>query len=166
MIRIGLISDTHGSVSQRTLNFFDEVDEIWHAGDIGSVDLADQLSRFKPFRAVFGNIDDHLLRRTYPEDQRFLCEQVSVWMTHIGGYPGKYAPRIRNRLYADPPRLFISGHSHILKVIYDKKINCLHMNPGAAGYKGFHNVCTALRFTIDEETIRDLEVLEFEKANF
>ena len=166
MIRIGLISDTHGSVSQRTLNFFEKVDEVWHAGDIGSVDLADQLSRFKPFRAVFGNIDDHVLRRMYPEDQRFLCEQVSVWMTHIGGYPGKYAPRIRNRLYSDPPRLFISGHSHILKVIYDKKINCLHMNPGAAGYKGFHHVCTALRFTIDGEDIRDLEVLEFEKANF
>ncbi len=166
MVRIGLISDTHGDVSQRTLNFLSSVDEIWHAGDIGSVTLADELSRYKPFRAVYGNIDDHLLRTMYPEDLRFECEGVSVWMTHIGGYPGRYDRRVREQIYSDPPKLFISGHSHILKVIYDKKVNCLHMNPGAAGYKGFHKVCTSLRFIIDGKNIRDLEVLEFEKKDF
>ena len=166
MVKVGLISDTHGDVSQRTFNFLSSVDEIWHAGDIGSVALADELSRYKPFRAVYGNIDDHLLRTMYPEDQQFECEGVRVWMTHIGGYPGRYDRRIREQIYADPPKLFISGHSHILKVMYDKRINCLHMNPGAAGYKGFHNVCTSLRFIIDGDNIRDLEVLEFEKKDF
>ncbi|MGD9930406.1 MAG: metallophosphoesterase [Mangrovibacterium sp.] len=166
MKRIGLISDTHGSISSRTLSFLEAVDEIWHAGDIGTVELADELARLKPFRAVYGNIDDHILRRIYPENQRFFCEDVDVLMTHIGGYPGHYDKRIRKEIYSKPPKLFISGHSHILKVIFDKKINCLHINPGASGNNGFHKICTAVRFVIDGTTIRDLEILEFERIQF
>ncbi|RKD89741.1 metallophosphoesterase family protein [Mangrovibacterium diazotrophicum] len=166
MKRIGLLSDTHGAISDRVLKFFENVDEIWHAGDIGTVEAADQLEAFKPFKAVYGNIDNHVLRRMYPENQRFFCEEVDVLMTHIGGYPGKYESRIRNELYTKPPKLFICGHSHILKVIFDQKLNCLHINPGAAGYKGFHNVCTAVRFVIDKQDVKDLEVLEFERSKF
>lgn len=166
MKRIGLLSDTHGAISDRVLKFFENVDEIWHAGDIGTVEAADQLEAFKPFKAVYGNIDNHVLRRMYPENQRFFCEEVDVLMTHIGGYPGKYESRIRNELHTKPPKLFICGHSHILKVIFDQKLNCLHINPGAAGYKGFHNVCTAVRFVIDKQDVKDLEVLEFERSKF
>ena len=166
MKRIGLLSDTHGAISDRVLKFFENVDEIWHAGDIGTVEAADQLESFKPFKAVYGNIDNHVLRRMYPENQRFFCEDVDVLMTHIGGYPGRYEARIRNELHAKPPKLFICGHSHILKVILDQKLNCLHINPGAAGYKGFHNVCTAIRFVIDKHDVKDLEVLEFERNKF
>jgi len=166
MKRIGLLSDTHGAISDRVLKFFENVDEIWHAGDIGTVEAADQLESFKPFKAVYGNVDNHVLRRMYPENQRFFCEEVDVLMTHIGGYPGRYEARIRNELHAKPPKLFICGHSHILKVIFDQKLNCLHINPGAAGYKGFHNVCTAIRFVIDKHDVKDLEVLEFERNKF
>ncbi len=166
MKRIGLISDTHGQLSKRTLRFLENVDEIWHAGDIGTPEIADQLSALKPLRAVYGNIDGHILRRMFPENLRFTCEKVDVLMTHIGGYPGKYEPRIRKEIYSNPPQLFISGHSHILKVIYDKKINCLHMNPGASGNKGYHKACTALRFIIDGKNIKDLEVLDFERTKF
>jgi len=166
MIRIGLLSDTHGTLSNRIFKFFEPVDEIWHAGDIGNSETADQLSAFKPFRAVYGNIDDHVVRRMFPADQRFFCEEVDVLMTHIGGYPGKYEPRIRTLLERKPPRLFISGHSHILKVIYDPKYHLLHINPGAAGNKGIHQVCTAVRFVIDGQNIKDLEVLEFERSAF
>ena len=166
MKRIGLISDTHGAISQRTLKFLENVDEVWHAGDIGTVELADELAEFKLLRAVYGNIDGHVLRRMFPENLRFWCEEVDVFMTHIGGYPGRYDARIRKEIYGNPPQLFISGHSHILKVIHDKKINCLHMNPGASGRNGFHTICTAIRFTIDKQNIRDLEVLEFERTQF
>ncbi|WP_430973726.1 metallophosphoesterase family protein [Sunxiuqinia rutila] len=166
MKRIGLISDTHGKLSKRVVRFLEEVDEIWHAGDIGSEELADKLMELKPLRAVYGNIDGHVLRRMYPENLRFFCEEVDVLMTHIGGYPGRYEPRIRKAMYANPPQLFISGHSHILKVVHDKKINTLHINPGAAGNSGFHNVCTAVRFKIDGKNISDLEVLEFERTKF
>jgi len=166
MIKIGLISDTHGTMSPRTLKFLEPVDELWHAGDIGAVELADELARFKPLYAVFGNIDDHVIRRMFPENLRFFREKVDVFMTHIGGSPGRYAPQIRKEIYAHPPRLFICGHSHILKVMYDKKINCLYMNPGAAGNYGFHHVCTAMRFRIDEENILGLEILEFERTQF
>lgn len=166
MIRIGLLSDTHGMLSNRIFKFFEPVDEIWHAGDIGNAETADQLAAFKPFRAVYGNIDDHVVRRMFPADQRFLCEEVDVLMTHIGGYPGKYEPRIRTLLERNTPKLFISGHSHILKVIYDPKCHLLHINPGAAGNKGIHQVCTAVRFVIDKKEIRDLEVLEFERSAF
>ena len=166
MIKIGLLSDTHGYISERTIKFFENVDEIWHAGDIGNIELADRLAKLKKFRAVYGNIDGGILRTMFPEDQKFTCEGVSVWMTHIGGYPGHYQKRVRDKIYANPPKLFISGHSHILKVMYDKKINCMHMNPGAAGFRGFHKKCTSLRFTIDGENIKDLEVLEFENKDF
>ena len=166
MIRIGLLSDTHGMLSNRIFKFFEPVDEIWHAGDIGNAETADQLAAFKPFRAVYGNIDDHVVRRMFPADQRFFCEEVDVLMTHIGGYPGKYEPRIRTLLERNTPKLFISGHSHILKVIYDPKYHLLHINPGAAGNKGIHQVCTAVRFVIDKKEIRDLEVLEFERSAF
>ena len=166
MKKIGLISDTHGALSPRVIRFLKNVDEIWHAGDIGTEELADELVSHKPLRAVYGNIDGHVLRRMFPENLRFFCEGVDVMITHIGGYPGRYEPRIRKILYSNPPQLFISGHSHILKVIQDKKINTLHINPGAAGNKGFHNVCTAIRFIIDGKNISDLEVLEFERTKF
>ncbi len=166
MKRIGLLSDTHGVLSAKTLKFFENVDEVWHAGDIGTVELGDELEQFKPLKAVYGNIDNHQLRRMFPETIRFFCEEVEVLMTHIGGYPGKYDPRIRKELYSKPPKLFICGHSHILKVIHDKKLNCLHINPGAAGNKGFHNVCTAIRFVVDKDQIRDLEVHEFKRTEF
>ncbi|MEI8115559.1 MAG: metallophosphoesterase family protein [Bacteroidia bacterium] len=166
MKRIGLISETHGMLSSRIFKFFEPVDEIWHAGDIGNVATADQLSAFKPLRAVHGNIDDHVLRRMFPADWRFFCEEVDILMTHIGGYPGKYEARVRNLFQIKPPQLFICGHSHILKVIFDPKYNLLHINPGAAGNKGIHRVCTAVRFVIDGKNIRDMEVLEFERKAF
>ena len=166
MKRIGLLSDTHGMLSPRIFKFFESVDEIWHAGDIGNAETADRLSAFKPLRAVHGNIDDHVLRRMFPADWRFFCEEVDVLMTHIGGYPGKYEARVRNLFQIKPPQLFICGHSHILKVIFDPKYNLLHINPGAAGNKGIHRVCTAVRFVIDGKNIRDMEVLEFERKAF
>jgi len=166
MKRIGLLSDTHGTLSSRIFKFFDSVDEIWHAGDIGSAETADRLSAFKPLKAVYGNIDDHVLRKMFPADQRFFCEEVDVLITHIGGYPGRYETHVRNIFKIKPPQLFICGHSHILKVIHDPKYRSLHINPGAAGNKGFHQVCTAVRFVIDGKNIRDLEVLEFERTAF
>ena len=166
MIRIGLLSDTHSTLSERVFNFFTSVDEIWHAGDIGNVETADRLAAFKPFRAVYGNIDNHVIRRMYHADQRFLCEDVDVLITHIGGYPGKYESRFRTIFEKKPPGLFITGHSHILKVIYDQKYQLLHINPGAAGNKGIHRVCTAIRFVIDGQNIRDLEILEFDRNSF
>ncbi len=166
MRRIGVISDTHGTLSNRVLNFLKDVDEIWHAGDIGNAETADKLSALKPLRAVYGNIDDHVVRKMFPENLRFKCEEVDVLMTHIGGYPGRYESRVRNILFASPPQIFVCGHSHILKVIHDKKINCLHINPGAAGNKGFHKVCTAIRFVIDGKQIRDMEVFELERTKF
>ncbi len=166
MKQIGLLSDTHGALSDRVLRFFENVDEIWHAGDIGNVETADHLSAFKPLRAVYGNIDDHILRRMFPETLRFYCEETEVLMTHIGGYPGHYERHIYQELIKKTPQLFIAGHSHILKVIFDKKLDCLYLNPGAAGNNGFHTVCTALRFKIDGKEIKDMEVLEFERTAF
>ena len=160
MKQIGLLSDTHGFFPERLFHFFEHVDEIWHAGDLGNIEMADRLEAFKPFRAVYGNIDGQDVRTVYPLHQRFLCEQVDVWMTHIGGYPGRYERFVKPEIYRNPPLLFITGHSHILKVMNDQKLGLLHMNPGAAGYKGFHKVCTALRFVIEEKAIRDLEVWE------
>ncbi|WP_291402111.1 metallophosphoesterase family protein [Daejeonella sp.] len=160
MMKIGLISDTHSYLDDAVFKHFDKCDEIWHAGDFGSLELADQLSSFKPLRGVYGNIDGSDLRSVYPEKLRFNCEEMSVFMTHIGGYPGKYDVRIREEIYNNPPSIFISGHSHILKVIYDKKIGSLHLNPGAAGKHGWHKVRTLLRFNISEKKIHDLEVIE------
>ncbi|GAA4788846.1 metallophosphoesterase family protein [Olivibacter ginsenosidimutans] len=159
-MKIGLLADTHGYLDQSIFKHFAACDEIWHAGDFGTLELVNELSAFKPLRGVYGNIDDQHIRALYPEDLRFTCESVDVWMTHIGGYPGKYAPRIRQQLYAAPPKLFISGHSHILKVMYDKKINCLHLNPGAAGKQGWHKVRTLMRLEINGTEIKNLEVIE------
>ena len=163
MKRIGLLSDTHGYIHPRLFTFFENVDEIWHAGDFGNLETADKLAAFKPLIGVYGNIDGHDVRAVCPQHQRFMCEEVDVWMTHIGGYPGKYERHVMPEIFRNPPNLFISGHSHILKVIYDKKLDFLHMNPGAAGLKGFHKVCTALRFVVDGKDMRDLEVWEMEK---
>ncbi len=164
MKRIGLLSDTHGFLHERLFPFFEKVDEIWHAGDFGSVDVADQLAAFKPLKGVYGNIDGQDVRVVYPQHQRFACEDVDVWMTHIGGYPGRYEQYVKPEIFNNPPKLFISGHSHILKVIYDKKLDFLHINPGAAGYKGFQKKCTAVRFVIDGKNIRDLEVWEIDRG--
>lgn len=163
MKRIGLLSDTHSWWDERYKKYFDQCDEIWHAGDIGSMELAERFEAFKPFRAVYGNIDGQDLRSAYPEFLRFEMEGVDVLMTHIGGYPGKYAPKVKTIMDIRPPKLFISGHSHILKVMYDRKYNCLHINPGAAGNYGFHTVRTLICFTIDGKDIKDLEVVELKE---
>ena len=160
MKRIGLLSDTHGYWDSRYLKYFESCDEIWHAGDIGSSELAERLAAFRPFRAVYGNIDGQDIRIQYPEINRFTIEGTEVLMKHIGGYPGKYDPSIRAQLFVRPPKLFISGHSHILKVKYDKTLGMLHINPGAAGKYGFHKVRTLVRFSIDRGNFSDLEVIE------
>lgn len=164
MIRIGLMSDTHGTIIPQVSDFFKDVDEIWHAGDIGGPDTADALAAFKPLRAVHGNIDDYRTRLTYPEDLIFEVEDVKVYMTHIGGYPGHYYTEVRGIIEKERPDIFISGHSHILKVMYDDKLNLLHLNPGAAGTTGFHKKITMLRFTIDGKKIDNMEI--FEKDRF
>ncbi len=163
MKRIGLLSDTHSYLDPAIFKHFKECDEIWHAGDIGEIDVLDKLNKFKPTRAVYGNIDAAIIRKEYPLHQRFMCEGVDVWITHIGGYPKRYSPPIKEAIKKNPPKLFISGHSHILKVMYDKDLGLLHMNPGAAGKHGFHQVKTLLRFTIDGKDIKDLEVIELGK---
>jgi len=163
MKKIGLLSDTHGYWDEKFETYFASCDEIWHAGDIGSMELAARFEALKPFRAVYGNIDDYKTRIVYPQALRFTIENVEVLMTHIGGYPGHYDPYIRTQLFTNRPKLFIAGHSHILKVMYDKKLECLHMNPGAAGKYGFHRVRTLLRFVLDEGDIKDLEVIEIGK---
>jgi len=163
MKKILLLSDTHSFVDEQILKFVKQADEVWHAGDIGSLDVIDTLKKLKPVRAVYGNIDNHLIRSEFPLDLKFIIEDVDVWITHIGGYPNRYDVRIKEELTKNPPKLFICGHSHILKVIYDKKLNLLHMNPGAAGKHGFHQVRTMLRFEIDKDKIQNLEVIEIGK---
>lgn len=138
-------------------------DEIWHAGDIGNLSVTDQLEALKPVRGVHGNIDDHIIQKEFPENNRFMCEGVDVWITHIGGYPNRYNVKVREEIRSNPPKLFICGHSHILKVMHDKKLNLLHMNPGACGKHGFHQIRTMLRFSIDGDKISDLEVIELGK---
>jgi len=160
MIKIGLISDTHAFVDDALLDFLAPVDEIWHAGDIGNMHVLQRLEAEKPVKAVFGNIDDHVLRAACPLVQSFDVEEVSVYMTHIGGYPGNYKPGVYSALKRVQPKIFISGHSHILKVMSDKTLNLLHINPGAAGKSGFHAVRTAVRFVLDAGNIRDMEVWE------
>lgn len=163
MTKIGLLSDTHNYLDDAVFKYFDECDEIWHAGDIGNIAVADTLAAFKPFKAVYGNIDGKDVRQSYPENLRFNCEALDVWITHIGGYPDRYEPRVKAEIYSRPPKLFICGHSHILKVIFDKKIGCLHLNPGAAGKSGWHKMRTLLRFSISEEKIHTLEAIELGK---
>ena len=160
MKRIGIISDTHSCWDDKYLIHFAGCDEIWHAGDIGSPLIVDRLSAHCPVRAVCGNIDGRDMRLRFPEVLRFKVEECNVIMTHIGGYPGKYSPAIRNILRNEKPQLFIAGHSHILKVMYDKEIGCLHVNPGAAGRQGWHAVRTLVKLTIDGSDIKDLEVVE------
>ncbi|MGN6567059.1 MAG: metallophosphoesterase family protein [Flavipsychrobacter sp.] len=160
MTRIGLISDTHNYLDDAVFKHFEQCDEIWHAGDFGTAKIADKLKAFKPLKGVYGNIDGYDIRSEFPEKLRWKCEEVEVLMTHIGGYPGRYAPGIRPELIANPPQLFIAGHSHILKVIYDDKLKCLHMNPGAAGKSGWHKVRTLIRFVIDGRDMKQCEVIE------
>jgi|SRR5690554_1090706 len=162
MKKILLLSDTHSYIDDAILKHVKQADEVWHAGDIGDLNVTNQIKKLKPLKAVFGNIDGHDARAEFPENNRFFCENVDVWMTHIGGYPNRYDIRIREALKNNPPDLFICGHSHILKVMPDKKLNLLHMNPGAVGKYGFHKVRTMLRFVIDGSNIKDLEVIEFE----
>lgn len=163
MKKILLLSDNHSYIDDRILSYAEAADEIWHAGDIGDLKVTDALAEKAPLKAVFGNIDNHKARKEFPLVNRFYCEDVEVLITHIGGYPGKYSPAIRDKIQQKPPQLFISGHSHILKVMHDKKLGLLHMNPGACGKHGFHQVRTMLRFTIDGKKIDNLEVIELGK---
>ena len=163
MTKILLLSDTHSYMDAAILKHVKHADEVWHAGDIGTLDVTDAIKALKPLRAVYGNIDAKEVRSEFPEHNRFICEGVDVWMTHIGGYPPKYNNRVAETIKINPPRLFICGHSHILKVMPDKTLNLLHMNPGAVGTHGFHKVRTMLRFTIDGKKIDNLEVIEFDR---
>ena len=160
MAKILLLSDTHSYIDERILHYVEQVDEVWHAGDIGNLSVTDQIKKVKPLRAVYGNIDDTKARAEFPLNNRFICEGMDVWITHIGGYPNKYSTLIRKEIYNNPPQIFICGHSHILKVQFDPKINCLHLNPGAAGIHGFHQVRTMLRFEINNAKIENLEIIE------
>ena len=163
MKKIGLISDTHSFLDEKVFTHFKEVDEIWHGGDFGNAAIADALKAFKPLRGVYGNIDGYDIRSEYPEELIFTCENVKVFIKHIGGYPGRYAPCVKNTIIKEKPQLFISGHSHILKIQYDAVLQCLHINPGAAGLQGWHKVKTLVRFTIDDTQIKDCEVIELGK---
>ncbi|AUC20980.1 YfcE family phosphodiesterase [Polaribacter sejongensis] len=163
MKKILLLSDTHSFIDAQILKFVKQADEVWHAGDIGNLEVTDTIKKLKPLRAVFGNIDGSDARSEFPLDAKFEVENVSVWITHIGGYPNRYDQRIREEIKINPPKIFISGHSHILKVQYDKKLNLLHLNPGAAGNHGFHKVRTMLRFTLEKGNVQDLEIIELAK---
>ncbi len=163
MKKIGLLSDTHSFLDPRIFKYFENCDEIWHAGDIGTMTLADELAAFKHLKAVHGNIDDAALQRTFPLDWRFECEGLDVLMTHIGGYPKRYNLRVKQILKQNPPKLFICGHSHILKVMHDPEFDLLHINPGACGNHGFHLIKTLVRFTIEAGQIDNLEVIELGK---
>lgn len=165
MTKIGLITDTHGLLDKRVFTHFEMVDEIWHAGDWGSLEVVDELRKFKPVRGVYGNIDGQDIRMIYPKHNRFMCEQVDVWLTHIGGYPGKYDSNVKPEIFIHPPKLFVCGHSHILKVKYDKTLDLLHINPGSAGKYGFHQVQTLIRLEIDGANIQNLEVIELSPAS-
>lgn len=159
-MKIGLLSDTHSFLDDAVFKHFDACDEIWHAGDFGTLGVAERLAAFKPFKGVYGNIDGKDIRQYYPEHLRFDAEEVDVWMTHIGGYPGRYAPPIKSAIFQNPPKLFICGHSHILKAQFDPKLQLLHLNPGAAGKHGWHKVRTLMRFDIQGDRIENLEVIE------
>ncbi len=163
MKKILLLSDTHSFIDDQILKFVKQADEVWHAGDIGNLEVTDTISKLKPLRGVYGNIDGHDARSQFPLDNKFRVEGVTVWMTHIGGYPNRYQKRVRDELQKIRPKIFISGHSHILKVQYDKKLNLLHLNPGAAGKHGFHAIRTMLRFELDKGDIKNLEIIELAK---
>ena len=163
MKKILLISDTHGYIDEKIIKYASKVDEIWHAGDIGNISVSDKLKKIKPLKAVYGNIDDHNIRAEFPLHNRFMCEKIDVWITHIGGYPKRYNPKILEELKSNPPDLFICGHSHILKVINDKELDLLHMNPGAIGKHGLHRVRTMIQFEISGEKIENLSVIEIKR---
>ena len=163
MTRIGLISDTHNYLDEAVFKHFEACDEIWHGGDFGNAAIAYALKAFKPLRAVYGNIDGYDISGEFPEELIFMCEDVKVFIKHIGGYPGRYAPGVKNTIIKEKPQLFISGHSHILKVMFDDQFDCLHMNPGAAGKEGWHRVRTLIRFAIDGSDMKDCEVIELGK---
>jgi len=163
MKRILLLSDSHSFIDEQMIKHIKKADEVWHAGDIGDIKVTDAIQKYTTLRAVYGNIDNVTLRKSFPLDAKFTVENVKVWMTHIGGYPNRYDFRIREDIKKNPPNLFISGHSHILKVMFDKKLNTLHINPGAVGKYGIHTVRTMVRFEIDKEKIQNLEIIELEK---
>jgi len=165
MKRIGILSDTHGYWDDDYATYLQSCDEIWHAGDIGSREVAERLNEIAPLRAVYGNIDDGDIRQIYNKQECWQCEDVKVYMTHIGGYPGRYAPGIQNILRDEQPQLFVCGHSHILKVMYDDRLNLLHINPGAAGIFGFHLQRTMIRLTIDGNKMQDCEVITLKDFN-
>jgi hypothetical protein len=160
LTRIGLISDTHNFLDPSVFDHFKNCDEIWHAGDFGTAKIADELKSFKPLRGVYGNIDGYDINSVYPEQLVFYCEEVKVMMRHIGGYPPRYNAITKIELLHHRPQLFIDGHSHILKIMYDQKLKCLHMNPGAAGKHGWQKVRTLIRFVIDGKEMKDCEVIE------
>ena len=160
MTRIGLISDTHGYLDETVFEHFKNCDEVWHAGDFGEGDIAKRLKDAKELKGVYGNIDGADIRTEFPEQLVFMCEEVKVMMRHIGGYPPRYNPETKKELLIHQPQLFISGHSHILKVMFDEKLQCLHMNPGAAGKQGWHKMRTIIRFSIDGKDMKDCEVIE------
>lgn len=163
MKKILLLSDTHGHLDPKIHKYINGADEVWHAGDIGTTAVADEISKLKTLKGVFGNIDGHELRSQFPENQIFSCEGVKVLMTHIGGYPGRYNARVKNLIHEEKPQLYVCGHSHILKVMQDRKNNLLHMNPGACGIQGFHKVRTMLRFELNQGKIENLEAIELGK---
>jgi putative phosphoesterase len=161
--QIGLISDTHGYLDENVIKHFEDCNEVWHAGDFGSIEIANRLKSLKPLKGVFGNIDGQDIRNEFPEQLVFDCEEVKVMIRHIGGYPPKYNPETKKELLIHKPQLFISGHSHILRIMYDEKLNCLHINPGAAGKQGWQKVRTIVRFAIDGKEIKNCEVIELLK---
>ena len=163
MTKILLLSDTHSHIDEAILKHVGWADEVWHAGDIGSLEVTDALEKLKLVRGVHGNIDDHIIQKEFPLNQRFFCEQVDVWITHIGGYPKRYNPKVLEELKSNPPDLFICGHSHILKVINDKKLGLLHINPGAIGKYGLHSVRTMVQFEINGKKIENLSIIEFKR---
>ncbi len=160
MRNILLLSDSHSYIDERILEYAENADEIWHCGDFGNINVVEELEKIKPLTGVYGNIDDAKIRAEFPEVNRFFCEEVEVLMIHIGGYPNKYTPLARKEISEKPPQLFISGHSHILKAMYDNQFKLLHLNPGACGKSGWHKVRTMMRFKIDKTEIKDLEIIE------
>lgn len=160
MKKILLISDTHSHLDEALIKHINAADEVWHAGDIGNVKLTDTIKKIKPLKAVYGNIDDHELRKEFPKNLIFNCEEVKVFITHICGQPTNYVKEVKDILLSEKPKLFICGHSHILKVMYQKQYDMLHMNPGACGVHGFHQIKTVLRFVIDKDQIKDLAIIE------
>ena len=163
--QIGIISDTHSYLDDAVFKHFADCDEVWHAGDFGSEELVESLQAFKPLKGVWGNIDGAPIRQIFPEVNRFACEGVEVLMTHIGGYPGRYAPTIKGEITSRPPKLFIAGHSHILKIQFDEKLQCLHINPGAAGRHGWHQVRTLVKLKIEGSLMKDCQVIELGKRS-